>query len=53
MFSCTKTSDQKIQLVFKMNITQLQFLPEQYGGLRQLFEIAVEKTQLQLVLKKA
>jgi hypothetical protein len=53
LFSCTRVSDHAVQLVFKMNVTQLQFPKDQYGALRKFFEIATEKTQLQLVMKKS
>lgn len=51
-FSCSKTANGDLQVVLKMNIAKTAFAPEDYGALRQFFELVVEKTQLQLVLKK-
>lgn len=51
-FSCSKSGNRIIQYTLKMNIAQLHFPPEEYLGLRKFFDLAAEKTQLQLVLKK-
>lgn len=51
-FSCSKTTEGHIQLILKMNIAKQEFSPEEYGALRQFFELIHEKTELQLVLKK-
>ncbi len=51
-FNCSKSTNGDIQVVLKMNIAKTAFAPEDYGALRQFFELVVEKTQLQLVLKK-
>ena len=51
-FTCTENGRGAIQVHLRMNITKTKFTPQEYGALRQFFEIAVEKTQYQLVLKK-
>lgn len=51
-FSCSQMENHHVQILLKMNLTKLEFPPEEYGLLRQFFELAAEKTQLQLVLKK-
>ncbi len=51
-FSCSKTGNHQVQVLLKMNISKLEFPPEEYGILRQFFDLTAEKTQLQLVLKK-
>jgi hypothetical protein len=53
MFNCSKNANGGVQVILKMNIAKTRFSPEEYGALRQFFEIVVEKTQFQLVLKKA
>lgn len=50
-FSCSRKENHSIQVLLKMNISKLDFNPEEYGIIRQFFETA-EKSQLQLVLKK-
>ena len=52
-FNCAKNPNGVIQVILRMNIAQTEFGPETYGALRQFFELMVEKTQLQIVLKKA
>jgi hypothetical protein len=44
-------SERRLQFILKMNISQLSFSPDQYGVLRQYFDLVASKTQLQLVLK--
>ncbi len=51
-FSCSKNANGVLQIILKMNIATTIFSSEDYGALRQFFEIIVEKTQMQLVLKK-
>lgn len=51
-FNCSKNANGALQLILKMNLAQTEFSPEQYAALRQFFELVVDKTQLQLVLKK-
>lgn len=51
-FNCSKNANGAIQLILKMNLSKANFSAEQYGALRQFVELAVEKTQVQLVLKK-
>jgi hypothetical protein len=50
-FVCSKVSERRLQFILKMNISQLSFSPDQYGVLRQYFDLVASKTQLQLVLK--
>jgi hypothetical protein len=52
-FACSKMSDGKIEVVFKMNVQQLDYSPEEYPALRQFFELIAEKSKLQLILKKS
>ncbi len=52
-FSITQTGQRQVQLTLKMEISQLDFMPEDYDKLRQFFDLMVEKTQLQLVLQKS
>jgi len=51
-FRCGRTPDGKVQLSLKVNLTQLEFTPEEYASLRKFFELIAEKTQTQLVLVK-
>jgi len=51
-FTCTNQSPTVIQLQLRMNLAKTSFAPNEYSGLRQFFDLAAEKTQLQLVLKK-
>ena len=51
-FICSKQPPNAVQLQLRMNLSKTSFPPEEYGGLRQFFDLAAEKTQLQLVLKK-
>ncbi|MCC7246827.1 MAG: DUF3857 domain-containing protein [Saprospiraceae bacterium] len=53
IFSVTAVSERRVQLVLKMELSQLDFMPEDYGSLRQFFELMIDKTQTQLVLKKS
>jgi len=50
-FSCSKANAQMVQLQLKMNLSKPQFTAEDYPSLRKFFDLAAEKTQLQLVLK--
>ena len=51
-FSCTPKETGGLHLLLKMNISRLEFPPEEYSIIRQFFDLTAEKTQLQLVLKK-
>ncbi len=51
-FSCGKISDTEIQVILKMNLSQLSYMPDEYGALRQFFDLMAEKSQYQLALKK-
>lgn len=51
-FTCSKQPPNAVQLQLRMNLSKTSFPPEEYGSLRQFFDLAAEKTQLQLVLKK-
>lgn len=51
-FSCATLENHEVQVLLKMNISKLEFPTEEYGILRQFFDLIAEKTQLQLVLKK-
>ncbi|MBL7781706.1 MAG: hypothetical protein JNM22_10860, partial [Saprospiraceae bacterium] len=52
-FSCSKNAHGVLQVNLRMNLAQTDFKASEYGALRQFFELVVEKTQTQLVLKKA
>ena len=47
-----KEKDGSLQLVSKLMINQLFFEPQEYAGLKKLFDLVVEKHGEQLVLKK-
>lgn len=51
-FSCSRNALGVIQINLRMNISKTTFKPVEYGALRQFFELVIEKTQMQLVLKK-
>lgn len=51
-FNCSENANGDVQVILKMNIAKTAFASEDYGALRKFFELMVEKTQLQLVLKK-
>lgn len=51
-FSCSKASAQSVLLQLRMNLAKTEFAPEEYSALRKFFDLAAEKTQLQLVLKR-
>jgi hypothetical protein len=51
-FICAKQSASSVQIQLRMNLGKTSFSPDEYGSLRQFFDLAAEKTQLQLVLKK-
>ncbi len=50
-FSCAKSSPQLVQVRLTMNLSQATFMPQEYATLRKFFDLAAEKTQMQLVLK--
>lgn len=52
MFTCNKTADNKVQVILKLNISQLEFNPDEYNSLRKFFDLNTEKVETQLVLKK-
>ncbi len=52
MFTCNKMADNKVQVILKLNIAQLEFNPDEYDGLRKFFDLNSEKVAMQLVLKK-
>lgn len=52
-FSVGKADENHIQVILKMNISKLEFLPSEYDALKQFFDLMTEKVQLQLALKKA
>jgi len=51
-FICSSSKPEMVQVQFKMNLANTRFEPEDYAALRRFFDLAAEKTQLQLVLKK-
>lgn len=51
-FTCGKNADGGVQVVLRMNLTQLHFEPGEYDGLRKFFQRIAEKTETQLVLRK-
>ncbi len=51
-FLVNKVNDVQLQLISKLSINQLQFKPEEYAGLRNFFDLVVEKQAEQLVIKK-
>lgn len=51
-FSVTQNAPLQLQLTFKFNLNQLDFMPDEYENVRQFFDLMVEKTETQLVLKK-
>ena len=51
-FTCSKQAPAAVQMQLRMNLTKTSFPPGEYGSLRQFFDLAAEKTQTQLVLKK-
>ncbi len=54
MYSCSKINNSnKIQLVMKTVVSQLEFSPPAYPTLRHFFDLVAEKTQSPIVLKKA
>jgi Domain of Unknown Function with PDB structure (DUF3857) len=52
-FTCLQSEPGLLHITLKMNVAQTRFMPEEYDGLRQFFELAAEKVALQLVLKKS
>ncbi len=42
----------KLQVVYEFRLTQVQFQPEEYVGLKTFFDLALEKQNQQIVLKK-
>jgi len=53
LFSCQKQDERHLQLVLRINMAQAEYGPQDYRALRQYFDLAVEKANLKLVLKKA
>ena len=52
-FSCTSMEGSNaLQVILKISLAQTDFPTEQYGALRQFFELFIEKSNTQLVLKK-
>lgn len=51
-FNCGINPQKQIQLVYKVQITRLEYPPEEYGALRHFFALIEEKNELQLVLRK-
>ncbi len=51
-FSCAKISDTEVQVILKANLAQVQFMPEEYSGLRHYFDQMADRVQFQLALKK-
>jgi hypothetical protein len=51
-FSVSQTAPNQLQLAYKFNLNQLDFMPDEYDNVRQFFDLMVEKTGTQLVLKK-
>ncbi len=51
-FTCLQSEPGLLHITLKMNVTQTRFMPDEYGALRQFFELAAEKVGLQIVLKK-
>lgn len=47
-----REKDYKISIVAKLKISKLNYLPDEYPALRELFASAVQKMQEQIVLKK-
>lgn len=50
-FSCTKNAT-GVQVILKMNLAKTTFASQEYGALKQFYEIVAEKTKFQLVLKR-
>jgi hypothetical protein len=50
-FSCSKNAT-GVQVILKMNLAKTTFASQEYGALKQFYEIVAEKTKFQLVLKK-
>lgn len=51
-FTCSKQPPAAVQLQLRMNLAKTSFPLGEYDSLRRFFDLAAEKTQLQLVLKK-
>lgn len=46
-----KQSGQKIQVIRKITLNQLQFSPEEYSSIKTFFDLIIEKSEEQIVLK--
>ena len=46
-----KQSGQKLQVIRKITLNQLQFSPEEYSSIKTFFDLIIEKSQEQIVLK--
>lgn len=52
-FSSSLGVDGKIQVVARTKITQTYYMPEEYGALRNFFDLMINKQNEQIVLKKS
>jgi len=52
LFSFSTPSENMVQVVMKIQIKKLMFLPDEYPALKNFFDIIAEKHQEQIVLKK-
>lgn len=53
LFSCQKQDERHLRVTLQINMAQAEYGPHDYKALRQYFDLAVEKANLKLVLKKA
>lgn len=52
-FSCSSSNPEQIQVLLKMQISQTNFQPDEYEGLKKFFDLLNEKINSRIVLKKA
>ncbi|MEL6942810.1 MAG: DUF3857 domain-containing protein [Bacteroidota bacterium] len=53
LFSFSKPQENLVQVVMKIQVKKLMFLPSEYPALKNFFDFIAEKQQEQIVLKKA
>ena len=48
-----KQNGQRLQIIRKIKVSQLEFTPEEYTAIKTFFDLIVAKNEAQIVLKKA
>ncbi len=53
MYSISEKAPNQLQIMMRSSVNQLMYMPEEYKGIKDFYDVAAEKLQEQIVLKRA